>query len=130
MLTADHRVANEKERQRLQQLGYPVTKDTTRWYMLNLARAMGDTYLKQNNKGLIAEPYVSPVLRIIPNKRHLIVVASDGLWDCIGHREVTTLAIQAMQNWEGLRAFGDALIKLATQERGARDDISIFLTRL
>ena len=129
-LTADHRVANEKERQRLQQLGNPVTKNSTRLYMLNLARAMGDTNLKKINTALIAEPYISPVIRLPANKSQLIVIASDGLWECVGPQEVATLAVQAVQNWEGLRAFGNALIKLATQERGATDDISIFLTRI
>lgn len=97
--------------------------------MLNLARAMGDTSLKKINTSLIAEPYVSPVVRITPNKEHLIVIASDGLWDSVRQQEVAKLAVKAVQNWEGLRAFGNALINLATQERGATDDISIFLTR-
>jgi len=128
-LTADHRVANQKERRRLMQLGSPVTENSTRLYMLNLARAMGDTNLKKLNTALIAEPHVSPVIRINPNKEHLIVIASDGLWDFVDQQEVSYLAVRAVQNWEGLRAFANALIKLATLDRGANDDISIFLTR-
>mgnify|MGYP002259882093 CR=1 FL=1 len=69
-------------------------------------------------------------LRMFVNKAHMIVMASDGLWDSVGQQEVTALAVEAVQNWEGLRAFGSALIKLATQQRGARDDISVFLARL
>ena len=107
-----------------------MTKSSTRLYMLNLARAMGDTNLKKLNSALIADPHVSPPIRIMPNKAHMIVMASDGLWDSVGQQEVTALAVEAVQNWEGLRAFGSALIKLATQQRGARDDISVFLARL
>lgn len=130
-LTADHRVVSEAERKRLEQLGAPLTNNNTRLCMLNLARALGDSQIKDLNVGLVAEPFISPVVHLATNKEHLIVMASDGLWDFVNKREVASLAMKLVQeDWEGVRAFGAALINLTSQRRGPTDDISVFVARV
>lgn len=129
-LTADHRVVNETERHRLERLGAPLTTNGTRLCTLNLARALGDSTIKNLNIGLIAEPYISPVFQLTSNKDHLIVIASDGLWDFVHKNEVASLAVNEMQEWAGTKAFGDVLIKRTLQKRGSTDDISVFVVRV
>eukprot|EP00210_Caulerpa_lentillifera_P004047 g3860.t1 len=129
-LTADHRVANDTELHRLEQLGAPLTNNNTRLCMLNLARALGDAHIKNLKIGLIADPYISPVVQLKANKEHLIVIASDGLWDFVQKSEVADLAMRVVGDWEGVKAFGAALIKLTSQRRGPTDDISVFVARV
>ena len=53
----------------------------TRLYGLNLSRCLGDKFLKDEDLGLSAQPYVSRVVRLQPNQRAVAIIASDGLWD-------------------------------------------------
>lgn len=56
-LTADHRWTNGQEAKRVG--GF--SRSQTRVYGLNISRALGDKFLKDNNLGLSANPHVSQV---------------------------------------------------------------------
>lgn len=62
-------------------MGIRMKTNHTRLYGLNLSRCLGDKFLKNEDLGLSAEPYVSPVLRFDLAQRGVAVLASDGLWD-------------------------------------------------
>ncbi len=62
-------------------MGIRMKTNHTRLYGLNLSRCLGDKFLKNEDLGLSAEPYVSPVLRFELTQRSVALLASDGLWD-------------------------------------------------
>ena len=62
-------------------MGIRMKTNHTRLYGLNLSRCLGDKFLKNEDLGLSAEPYVSGVLRFDPSQRGIALLASDGLWD-------------------------------------------------
>ncbi len=64
-LSEDHRISSSaKERERLAQLGHRTVR--TRLYGLNIARMLGDRFLKDEALGFTAEPHVSARVRATP----------------------------------------------------------------
>ena len=80
-LTADHRISDPIEKQRLADLGIELGKNRTRLYGLNLSRCLGDKFIKGADLGFTAVPSVSEVAKLAPHESGMLVVASDGLWD-------------------------------------------------
>lgn len=62
-------------------IGIRMKTNHNRLYGLNLSRCLGDKFLKNEDLGLSAEPFVSPTLRFEPGQRGVALIASDGLWD-------------------------------------------------
>ena len=62
-------------------MGIRMKTNHNRLYGLNLSRCLGDKFLKNEDLGLSAEPFVSPTLRFEPGERGVALIASDGLWD-------------------------------------------------
>jgi hypothetical protein len=58
-LTPEHKVRHKEERDRLNEAGAELPPEATRLYGLALSRALGDKFLKDQNVGLIAHPFVS-----------------------------------------------------------------------
>jgi hypothetical protein len=56
---------------------------------------LGDRFLKEQDVGFTAEPYVSEGLRVEPQEEALLVLASDGLWDVVSQERVAALAAKA-----------------------------------
>ena len=75
-------------------LSYPPLV-THRLYGLNIARMLGDRYLKEQDVGFTAEPFVSEGLSLGPQDEALLVVASDGLWDVVSQERVAAIAAKA-----------------------------------
>ena len=80
-LTADHRISDPIEKQRLADLGIELGKNRTRLYGLNLSRCLGDKFIKGADLGFTAVPSISEVAKLAPHESGMLVVASDGLWD-------------------------------------------------
>lgn len=78
-LTTDHRISAPAERHRLRSIGIELTEGSDRLYGLNVARCLGDHYLKEF--GFSATPSVSHVHKLPPDQSALLILASDGLWD-------------------------------------------------
>lgn len=128
-MTADHRVSAPVETRRLLEKGTPLTHNNTRMYMLNLARAMGDSTFKDMDIGLIAEPHVSPVYYFTSFQKAIIVMASDGLWDAVSDSEVVANIIRmASKTRAGMRDIAHALVKAAV-DRGVSDDVTVCVVR-
>lgn len=64
-------------------------------YGLNLARGLGDKFLKEEDLGFSAEPYVSPLWRVPRKEARILLIASDGLWDVADYPEIVALARRA-----------------------------------
>ncbi|KAJ9514005.1 hypothetical protein QJQ45_021108 [Haematococcus lacustris] len=128
-LTADHRIASSgAERARLAQRGHTVR---TRLYGLNISRMLGDRFLKDEDLGFLAEPFVSSV-EVVPagSPPAFLVLASDGLWDVVSEGRVAALLAKAAAK-EGngqlcAQEAADLLLKQAVDGR-SKDDISIMV---
>ncbi len=78
-------------------MGIRMKTNHNRLYGLNLSRCLGDKFLKNEDLGLSAEPFVSPTLHVEPGQRGIALIASDGLWDVM---EPPT-AMQVLQPFSG-----------------------------
>jgi len=93
-LTEDHRIAvNSLEAARLTaKNSLPAGAVSHRLYGLNIARMLGDRFLKEADVGFTAEPYVSEGVALNPEDEVLVIMASDGLWDVVSQEKVATMA--------------------------------------
>jgi protein phosphatase len=129
-LSEDHRLTNPKERARLEENGIPLGEDTRRLYGLNLARALGDRFLKDEDLGLSAEPFVSNVHAIDPDHGALVVVASDGVWDVLSLDDAAELALKAdVDSDKSVIHIAGSLVQEA-QDLGSRDDVTVLVARI
>lgn len=130
VLTEDHRLTNPAERDRLARNGIPLHSDSKRLYGLNLARALGDKFLKDEDLGLSAEPAVSEVAAIPLHQGALLVIASDGLWDVLDSEKVAGVAAAADKEEDGSVVEIAAAIVAAAKKAGTRDDVTALVVRL
>ena len=129
-LTADHRLTNPDERQRLADMGIHLGQDRTRLYGLNLSRCLGDKFLKDEDLGLSAHPHISQVVKIAPDQSGIIVMASDGLWDVTDSQRVLQIVSRVSKESNGsVQAMTDAVVQHAQRQR-TRDDLSVVLLKV
>eukprot|EP01024_Parvocaulis_polyphysoides_P049265 TRINITY_DN47567_c0_g1_i2.p1 TRINITY_DN47567_c0_g1~~TRINITY_DN47567_c0_g1_i2.p1 ORF type:complete len:266 (-),score=38.18 TRINITY_DN47567_c0_g1_i2:120-917(-) len=128
-LTHDHKVSDEEESERLDQLQIMRSHNGSRILGLNLARTLGDKYVKQADMGVIAEPHTSELISVPIQDTLLIVMASDGLWDVLSFEDVAEIAgdqcIQGQQLKDIVTYLADRAVA-----RGSRDDISVLALML
>ncbi|KAH8495823.1 hypothetical protein H0E87_018850 [Populus deltoides] len=98
-MTEDHRVSSYSERLRLNETGEPLRNGETRLYGLNLARMLGDKFLKQQEPRFSAEPYISETVHVKQASSAFALLASDGFWDVISLKKAVQLALQAKQRY-------------------------------
>ena len=88
-LTPEHKVRHKEERDRLNEAGAELPPEATRLYGLALSRALGDKFLKDQNVGLIAHPFVSEPIDVNGTTDNAVLtIASDGIWDVITPEEM------------------------------------------
>ncbi|KAG7013571.1 Protein phosphatase 2C 70 [Cucurbita argyrosperma subsp. argyrosperma] len=101
-MTEDHRITSISERQRIEQAGEPLKDGETRLCGgLNLARMLGDKFLKQQDPRFSSEPYISEVVHIDQGSKAFAVMASDGFWDVISTKKAIQLVHQARERYSG-----------------------------
>ncbi|KAL2349509.1 hypothetical protein Fmac_003509 [Flemingia macrophylla] len=93
-MTEDHKITNYSERLRIEETGEPLKDGETRLYGINLARMLGDKFLKQQDSRFSSEPYISEVVHIDQASKAFAVLASDGLWDVISVKKAIQLVLQ------------------------------------
>ncbi|TQD69307.1 hypothetical protein C1H46_045160 [Malus baccata] len=93
-MTEDHRISSYRERLRIQETGAPLKEGETRLCGLNLARMLGDKFLKQQDSRFSYEPYISQVVHINQASNAFAIMASDGLWDVISAKKAIQLVLQ------------------------------------
>ncbi|KAL6503446.1 hypothetical protein OROGR_025369 [Orobanche gracilis] len=101
-MTEDHRITSYSERLRFQTLGQPLRDGETRICGINLARMLGDKFLKEQDGRLSSEPYISEVTRIDPSSKGFALLASDGFWDVINMKKAAQLVHQG--RWRKTRS--------------------------
>lgn len=98
-MSEDHRIASYSERLRIQETGEPLKDGETRLCGLNLARMLGDKFLKQQDARFSAEPYISPVVHIDQASKAFALLASDGFWDVISAKKAIQLVVQMREKY-------------------------------
>ncbi|XP_008222963.1 PREDICTED: protein phosphatase 2C 70 [Prunus mume] len=98
-MTEDHRISSYGERLRIQETGQPLKEGETRLCGLNLARMLGDKFLKQQDSRFSSEPYISQVVQIDQASRAFALMASDGLWDVISVKKAIQLVLQTKERY-------------------------------
>ncbi|PHU30620.1 Protein phosphatase 2C 70 [Capsicum chinense] len=96
-MTEDHRITSHAERLRIQATGDPLKDGETRLCGLNLARMLGDKFLKQQDVRFSSEPYISQVVYIQQASKGFALLASDGFWDVINVKKAVQLVQQAKE---------------------------------
>ncbi|KAL8026251.1 hypothetical protein ABFS82_14G015500 [Erythranthe guttata] len=96
-MTEDHRIASYSERLRIQALGTPLRDGETRICGINLARMLGDKYLKEQDIRFSSEPFISEVAHIDQSSNAFALIASDGFWDVISIKKAVQLVHQTME---------------------------------
>lgn len=98
-MTEDHRITSSSERLRIKEMGEPLKDGETRLCGLNLARMLGDKFLKQQDPRFSSEPYISQVVRIERACGAFALLASDGFWDVISVKKATQLILQTRERY-------------------------------
>ncbi|WJX59981.1 protein-serine/threonine phosphatase [Trifolium repens] len=98
-MTEDHKIANYSERLRIEGTGEPLKEGETRLYGINLARMLGDKFLKQQDSRFSSEPYISEPIHIHPGSKAFVVLASDGLWDVVSVKKAIQLVLQTRERY-------------------------------
>ncbi|XP_010277921.1 PREDICTED: protein phosphatase 2C 70-like isoform X2 [Nelumbo nucifera] len=98
-MTEDHRITNKSERIRLNETGEPLRDGETRLCGMNLARMLGDKFLKEQDLRFTSEPYISQVVHIEKASKAFALLASDGLWDVISIKKAMQLVFQMRDNY-------------------------------
>ncbi|KAM0948944.1 putative protein-serine/threonine phosphatase [Dioscorea sansibarensis] len=93
-MTEDHRLSSLTEHSRMAKMGMPLKDGETRLCGINLARMLGDKFLKEQDVRFSSEPYISPVVHISKACTAFAVIASDGLWDVISTKKAAQLVLQ------------------------------------
>ncbi|GMJ01864.1 kinase associated protein phosphatase, ROOT ATTENUATED GROWTH 1 [Hibiscus trionum] len=98
-MTEDHKISSYSERLRMEGTGEPLKDGETRLCGLNLARMLGDKFLKQQDSRFSSEPYISQVVRINKASGAFALLASDGLWDVISFKRAIQLVVQTRERY-------------------------------
>lgn len=146
VLTEKHTMQNEAESERVSTVGGRVwhgrmAHPNFRPQFLSLAvsRSLGDIFFKDpeytdgKESGLIAKPYIF-VLDIqksskIAKGKEILILASDGLWDCISYDVAVELSFENLEQGMDPKAVSDMLVQRAA-ESGSKDNITVVLVTL
>ncbi|XP_015888017.3 protein phosphatase 2C 70 [Ziziphus jujuba] len=115
-MTGDHRVASYTERLRMEEIGEPLKDGETRLCGLNLARMLGDKFLKQQDSRFSSEPYISEVVHVERATNTFALLASDGLWDVISVKKAVQLVLQMRERVSETENSADKIANLLLSE--------------
>ena len=128
-LSYDHRMSDEKEKNRILESGIEVIENRIGGELM-LTRIFGDYEFKTKNKknkkkGVICEPFLSKIKIDLNIKDQFLILASDGIWDLVSEKEIQQM-IEMNNNSEKLCAM---IIKKAL-DKDTWDNMSVFAIRL
>ena len=124
-LSYDHRMSDEKEKERILESGIDVIENRIGGELM-LTRSFGDYDFKEKNKnGIICEPFLSKIKIDLNIRNQFLILASDGIWDLVDEKEIQQL-IKKNYNSEKLCSL---IIKKAL-DKEAWDNMSVFAIRL
>lgn len=122
-LSYDHKASDLKEKARIEKEGGFVANGRL-LSQLALSRSIGDIDYK--SYGLSSEPYIVSTTIRKDSYNHFIVMASDGIWDCVEDYELVNIIKQS--NLE-TKIITESIVSLA-KKRGSLDNISCIVIKL
>ncbi|KAB2064989.1 hypothetical protein ES319_A09G059300v1 [Gossypium barbadense] len=93
-MTEDHKISSYSERLRMEGMGEPLRDGETRLCGLNLARMLGDKFVKQQDSRFSSEPFISEPVHINQTSGAFALLASDGFWDVVTAKKAIQLVAQ------------------------------------
>ncbi|GMI64517.1 kinase associated protein phosphatase, ROOT ATTENUATED GROWTH 1 [Hibiscus trionum] len=130
MMTEDHKLTSYSERLRIEGLGEPLKDREMRLCGLNLARVLGDKFVKQQDARFSSEPYISQPVHINQTSGAFALLASDGFWDVVGVKKATQLVAQMRSESESenlAEKIANVLLNEARTQRTKDNTSIIFL---
>jgi len=126
-LSKDHKLNNQSgERERLLRMGIHVEMGANRVEGgLNVTRAFGDFYPKENGSGIISEPEVSPLIELTDQDTH-IIIASDGLWDVVTPEDAYTI----ISEFDDSKIMSHQLLNTAVLNQNCKDNVTVIVVSL
>lgn len=121
LLTTEHRCTNPEEKARIEGLGGFVAGDKVNG-LLDVTRSLGDGAMKTF---LTAAPAYKKVT-YNPEVDSVVVIACDGLWDCVTPEEVEKTI------WGNIFALENtpSILTVSAMKAGSKDNISSIVIRL
>ena len=129
-LSYDHRMSDEKEKNRILESGIKVLENRIGGELM-LTRIFGDYEFKSKEKskgkkkGLICEPFLSKIKIDLNIKDQFLILASDGIWDLVTEKEIQQM-IGMCTNSEKLCSM---IVKKAL-DKDSWDNMSVFAIKL
>ncbi|KAH3743317.1 protein phosphatase 2C [Pelomyxa schiedti] len=122
-LSREHKVVAEHERLK----AFGIESHQTRVGGISVARALGVSYLKDTNVGIIADPHISPAVDATDlNSTAFVVIASDGVWDVFSGQEACDL----INKEPDANAMAACLINKAITNKKCHDNVTVVVGRL
>ena len=122
-LSYDHKASDLKEKARIEKEGGFVANGRL-LSQLALSRSIGDIDYK--SYGLSSEPYIYSLTIRKDKFNQFIVIASDGIWDCVEDYELVNII---KQNNLETKKISESIVTLA-KKRGSLDNISCIVIKL
>ncbi|KAK9070752.1 hypothetical protein SSX86_011154 [Deinandra increscens subsp. villosa] len=107
-MSEDHRISSYPERLRMAAAGEPLKDGETRLCGLNLARMLGDKFLKEQDARFSSEPYISQVVYMNSESRDFAIMASDGFWDVVNPKKAIQIVHQERERSMASSGHGSA----------------------
>jgi serine/threonine protein phosphatase PrpC len=124
-LTRDHKPYNPSEYTRIKKCGGVIRHSGVyRVGPLAVSRSIGDLNIKSQFNSIIAIPETK---KLVNNNFHIIILASDGLWDVMTNDEVMKFITKRIKNRMTLMKVSNELVSYAKYHRKSIDDISVVI---
>lgn len=122
-LSQDHKVTSPCEQQRLKEAGIQLTEGQKRINGVGISRTLANWFVKGLNIGMIATPYISPVVQL--EKGDEIILCSDGIWD------VTTpeQAFEIMET-HNVNEVPEEIIQQSIKIKECRDNVTVIVIKV
>lgn len=128
-LVQEHKLSVPSEFARILESGVQLAPGQTRINGLAVTRALGDHFAKENGSGMIAEPHVSPVYKLQPEDKYLLL-ASDGLWDSISGRQALDMITSEKMVSATAQQQADMLMKACLGHETCQDNVALVVVHL
>jgi serine/threonine protein phosphatase PrpC len=136
-LSIDHKPGNNTERKRILTAGGFVEGERVN-ANLSLSRAIGDLLYKQNPELSLQDQIISPLpdisMQKLSSNDRYIVLACDGVWDCVSNDELAKMILDEEKRGTRLDKIGekilDTIVAPSVYHEPGTDNMTIIIIQL